>query len=44
MMKRFGLASTAALALALAAPAWAEGETAETVVATVNPQMKTGIT
>jgi peptidyl-prolyl cis-trans isomerase C len=36
MMKRFGLASTAALALALAAPAWAEGETADTVVATVN--------
>lgn len=36
MMKRFGLAPAVALALALAAPAWAEGETADTVVATVN--------
>jgi peptidyl-prolyl cis-trans isomerase C len=36
MMKPNGLFPAFALALALAAPAWAEGETAETVVATVN--------
>ena len=36
MMKQLGLASVLALAAALAAPAWAEGETADTVVATVN--------
>jgi peptidyl-prolyl cis-trans isomerase C len=36
MMKRTGLSPAFALVLALAAPAWAEGETAETVVATVN--------
>lgn len=36
MKKRTGLAPAFALALACAAPAWAEGETAETVVATVN--------
>jgi peptidyl-prolyl cis-trans isomerase C len=36
MMKRTGLAPAFALVLALAAPAWAEGETADTVVATVN--------
>jgi peptidyl-prolyl cis-trans isomerase C len=36
MMKPTGLFPAIALALAFAAPAWAEGETAETVVATVN--------
>jgi peptidyl-prolyl cis-trans isomerase C len=36
MMKPNGLFPALALVLALAAPAWAEGETAETVVATVN--------
>jgi peptidyl-prolyl cis-trans isomerase C len=36
MMKRTGLAPAFALALACAAPAWAEGETAGTVIATVN--------
>jgi len=36
MMKPNGLFPAIALALSLAAPAWAEGETAETVVATVN--------
>jgi peptidyl-prolyl cis-trans isomerase C len=36
MMRRTGLSPAFALVLALAAPAWAEGETAETVVATVN--------
>jgi peptidyl-prolyl cis-trans isomerase C len=36
MMKPNGLFPAFALALSLAAPAWAEGETAETVVATVN--------
>jgi peptidyl-prolyl cis-trans isomerase C len=36
MTKRTGLSPAFALVFALAAPAWAEGETAETVVATVN--------
>lgn len=36
MMKPTGLFPAFALVLALSAPAWAEGETAETVVATVN--------
>ena len=36
MMKPNGLFPAFALVLALAAPAWAEGETAETVIATVN--------
>jgi peptidyl-prolyl cis-trans isomerase C len=36
MMKSMGLYAGLALATALAAPVWAEGETAETVVATVN--------
>jgi peptidyl-prolyl cis-trans isomerase C len=36
MMKPIGLFPAVALVLALAVPAWAEGETAETVVATVN--------
>jgi peptidyl-prolyl cis-trans isomerase C len=36
MMKRTGLFPAIALVTAIAAPAWAEGETAATVVATVN--------